>query len=82
MPSVLTRFNVAEARRLILGGGVYINNIRVKAVDYVIESDVFIDTGFVPIRTGKRNSHLHNLSKRFLIGSYTQHSILLAPIPV
>ncbi|CCI45102.1 unnamed protein product [Albugo candida] len=33
----------AEARRLILGGGVYINNIRVKAVDYVIESDAEYD---------------------------------------
>lgn len=59
MPSELTRFDVAEARRLILGGSVYIHNLRVEAVHYVIESDVIVDIGFFfYTRAGKRNSHL------------------------
>nr|CCA26043.1 unnamed protein product [Albugo laibachii Nc14] len=48
----------AEARRLILGGGVYVNNTRIRDGNHMIQSDQVIGTGFVLIRTGKRNSHL------------------------
>ena len=46
------------ARRLINGGGVYLNNRRVTDTDYVITRDSLASAHIAVLRTGKRNYHL------------------------
>jgi tyrosyl-tRNA synthetase len=53
----LTRGRSA-ARRLISGGGVYLNNKRVTDSEYVITSESLASAHIVVLRTGKRNYHL------------------------
>lgn len=46
------------ARRLIAGGGVYLNNKRVTDVDFVITRESLASAHIAVLRTGKRNYHL------------------------
>ena len=48
----------AAARRLIGGGGVYLNNRRVTNVEYVITKKSLASAHIAVLRTGKRNYHL------------------------
>lgn len=50
----------AAARRLIEGGGVYINNERIKEFTAKIENEHFVDSVLV-LRSGKKNYHLVKL---------------------
>lgn len=47
-----------EARRLIEGGGVYLNNIRVNDLKRVASRDDCVDGRFLVLRKGSRNYHL------------------------
>ena len=53
----------SAARRLIDGGGVYLNNRRVTDTDYVITSESLASAHIVVLRIGKRNYHLLRFSK-------------------
>jgi len=44
----------AEIKRLILGGGVYVNDFRIDRIDYIIEKDSFKEAFFL-IKIGKKN---------------------------
>ena len=48
----------SAARRLINGGGVYLNNKRVTDVEYVITRESLASAHIAVLRTGKRNYHL------------------------
>lgn len=48
----------SAARRLINGGGVYLNNNRITSADYVITKESLASAHIVVLRTGKRNYHL------------------------
>lgn len=48
----------SSARRLITGGGVYLNNKRVSDPDSVITSESLASAHIAVLRTGKRNYHL------------------------
>jgi tyrosyl-tRNA synthetase len=48
----------SAARRLISGGGVYLNNRRVTDVDYVLTKESLASAHIAVLRTGKRNYHL------------------------
>jgi len=48
----------SAARRLIAGGGVYLNNKRVSDPDFIITRESLASTHIAVIRTGKRNYHL------------------------
>jgi len=48
----------AAARRLITGGGVYLNNKRISDVEYMITRESLASAHIAVIRTGKRNYHL------------------------
>lgn len=50
-----------DARRLIEGGGVYVNNERATSPAEVIDIQRFIEGSTLVIRTGKRNYHLVRL---------------------
>lgn len=47
-----------EARRLIQGGGIYIDNERVAEPTMLVSSTKLLETGFVVMRSGKKNYHL------------------------
>jgi tyrosyl-tRNA synthetase len=47
-----------EARRLIQGGGIYIDNERVSEPTMLISSTKLLETGFIVMRSGKKNYHL------------------------
>ena len=44
-----------EARELILGNAISINNIKINSLDYVIKKDIFIDNKLIVIKKGKKN---------------------------
>lgn len=44
-----------DARRLIQGGGAYINDIRIPDVDYVIEKSTFGSSSVLLLKAGKKN---------------------------
>jgi len=48
----------SAARRLINGGGMYLNNKRVTDADYVITRESLASAHIAVLRTGKRNYHL------------------------
>ena len=48
----------SAARRLINGGGVYLNNKRVTDVEYVITDESLASAHIAVLRTGKKNYHL------------------------
>jgi len=48
----------SAARRLINGGGMYLNNKRVTDVDYTITRESLASAHIAVLRTGKRNYHL------------------------
>jgi len=48
----------SAARRLISGGGMYLNNRRVTDAEYVITTDSLASAHIAVLRTGKRNYHL------------------------
>ena len=48
----------SAARRLINGGGVYLNNKRVTDVEYVITKESLASAHTAVLRTGKKNYHL------------------------
>lgn len=51
--------SAGEARRMLQGGGVYVNNERIDSVHHVLdESKDVIDGHVVVVRLGKRNYHL------------------------
>ncbi|RHY38176.1 hypothetical protein DYB25_000752 [Aphanomyces astaci] len=58
----VTLFVVAEGRRLIKAGGVYINNVRVDSDAAVIEASQVIEGRAVLVRVGKRNYHVLHIS--------------------
>ncbi|MCK4983063.1 MAG: hypothetical protein KAS17_09080, partial [Victivallaceae bacterium] len=43
-----------DARRLLKGGGAYINDERISSVDMNVKSDAFAD-GFIILKAGKKN---------------------------
>jgi tyrosyl-tRNA synthetase len=47
-----------EARRLIAGGGIYVNNVRVEAADLVVTTAHLATPSFVLLRSGKKSYHL------------------------
>ena len=47
-----------EARRLIAGGGVYVNNVRVEAVDLAVTTAHLATPSFLLLRSGKKTYHL------------------------
>jgi tyrosyl-tRNA synthetase len=47
-----------EARRLIQGGGIYIDNERVSEPTMLVSSTKLLETGFIVMRSGKKNYHL------------------------
>ncbi|MDZ7778917.1 MAG: tyrosine--tRNA ligase [Gemmatimonadota bacterium] len=50
-----------DARRAVEGGGVYLNNRRVEAVDARVGTEVAIDGRYVILRKGKRRYHVVEL---------------------
>ncbi|MFC1719056.1 tyrosine--tRNA ligase [Candidatus Poribacteria bacterium] len=48
----------SAARRLITGGGVYLNNKRVTDAEYILTKESLASTHIAVLRTGKRNYHL------------------------
>ena len=48
----------SAARRLIDGGGLYLNNKRITDTDYVITRESLASAHIAVLRTGKRNYHL------------------------
>ncbi|MBN2723427.1 MAG: tyrosine--tRNA ligase [Deltaproteobacteria bacterium] len=47
-----------EARRLIKGGGIYLNNNRLSDENYTISTDDFLGGKFLVLRSGKKRYHL------------------------
>jgi len=47
-----------EARRLVEGGGLYLNNVRVTAIDAAVRPDDVIDGRLLVLRSGKKRFHL------------------------
>ena len=47
-----------EAKKMILGGGIYLNNIQVKNIDYKISSEDLIAENYIILRIGKKNYYL------------------------
>jgi tyrosyl-tRNA synthetase len=47
-----------EARRLIAGGGLYLNNVKVADVAAVVESSDIVDDRVLVLRSGKKTFHL------------------------
>jgi tyrosyl-tRNA synthetase len=54
----------SAARRLISGGGVYLNNVRVSDAEFVITRDALASAHIAVLRTGKRNYHLLKFSDK------------------
>lgn len=54
-------FSRSEARRLIEGGGIYLNNQRFANVHAKISSDAFIEGKFLVLRKGAKDYHLLQL---------------------
>jgi len=48
----------SEARRLIQGGGAYVNNRRVNSVEFVLTADSLASEHFIVLRKGKKDYHL------------------------
>ncbi|MDH5217546.1 MAG: tyrosine--tRNA ligase [Gammaproteobacteria bacterium] len=51
-----------EARRLIQGGGIYVNNQKVEDAEQMLSIDGTVDGKFVVLRKGKKSYHLIRLS--------------------
>ncbi len=47
-----------EARRLVQGGGIYVNNERVSDESMLLRSTTILERGFLVLRSGKKNYHL------------------------
>ncbi len=47
-----------NARRLIQGGGVYLNSVRINDIDQTVDLSASIDGQFLVLRRGKKNYHL------------------------
>jgi tyrosyl-tRNA synthetase len=47
-----------EARRLLAGGGVYVNNVRVEAADLAVTTAHLATPSFLLLRSGKKSYHL------------------------
>ena len=47
-----------EARKMIQGGGVNINKIKVEAIDYTIKEDVLLNGKYLLVQKGKKNYNL------------------------
>ncbi len=47
-----------EARELILGNALTINNVKINSLDYVITKDILIDNKLLVIRKGKKNYYI------------------------
>ena len=47
-----------QARKLIKGGGVYVNNIRVEDTEHLLKTDSLASESILVLRTGKKNYHL------------------------
>lgn len=47
----------AECRRLLKGGGLYVNNEKVEA-EVLVTSDMLLDGKLLLLRTGRRNNFL------------------------
>ena len=65
LPDIMTAAEAAkskgEARRLVKGGGVYVNNIRVNDTDILIKPEDFIEGRALLIRKGKKSYYLVKL---------------------
>ncbi len=48
----------SQARKLVLSGGVYLNNVQTKEVDLVLTSSHLASTSYLVLRTGKKNYYL------------------------
>ena len=47
-----------EARKMVLGGGVSINKVKVDAVDYPVKEDVLLNGKYLLVQKGKKNYNL------------------------
>ena len=47
-----------EARKMVLGGGVSINKIKVDAIDYSVKEDVLLNGKYLLVQKGKKNYNL------------------------
>jgi len=47
-----------EARRLIVDGGLYVNNVRLTAIDTTVRPEMLIEGRLLVLRSGKRTFHL------------------------
>jgi tyrosyl-tRNA synthetase len=53
---------LGEVRRLLEGGGFYLNNTRITDKNYQLQPTDIIDNHFCVLRTGKKNYHIILLS--------------------
>jgi tyrosyl-tRNA synthetase len=51
-----------EARRLIQGGGIYLDSQRVSDINLQVTSTKLFEKGFIVLRSGKKNYHLVKVS--------------------
>lgn len=54
----VSALNLAECRRLIKGGGMYVNNIRVETESLRIDPSMLLDGKLFLLRTGRRNNFI------------------------
>lgn len=52
-----------EARRLVQGGGIYVDSERLAAENTTVRDTKLLENGFIVIRSGKKNYHLVRLSE-------------------
>lgn len=52
----------SDARRSLEGGGVYVNNEKIKETNFVVSKSHFVDGNVLVIRSGKKNYHLVKLN--------------------
>ena len=52
-----------EARRLVQGGGIYIDNERVVEPTTPVSSTKLVEKGFLVLRSGKKNYHIVKLAE-------------------
>jgi tyrosyl-tRNA synthetase len=52
-----------EARRLVQGGGIYVDSERLAAETTPVRETKLVENGFIVIRSGKKNYHLVRLAE-------------------
>ena len=52
-----------EARRLVQGGGIYVDNQRLAVETAALRDSGILDKGFIVLRSGKKNYHLVRIAE-------------------